>query len=85
LEHFQYHYQRLFVWEFPNDPPAMLLNCWNIRLIIVRAPDTRGLLINVTRVAIVGQAVALPLFDTMVVLGQERVVRRLRAALVEWK
>jgi glutamyl-tRNA synthetase len=44
-----------------------------------------GLLINATRVAIVGQAVAPPLFDTMVVLGQERVVRRLRAALGEWK
>lgn len=42
-----------------------------------------GLLINATRVAIVGQAVAPPLFDTMVVLGQERVVRRLRAALPE--
>jgi glutamyl-tRNA synthetase len=39
-----------------------------------------GLLINATRVAIVGQAVAPPLFETMVVLGQERVVRRLRAA-----
>ena len=44
-----------------------------------------GLLINATRVAIVGQAVAPPLFDTMTVLGQERVVRRLRAALEEWK
>ena len=33
-----------------------------------------GLLINATRVAIVGQAVAPPLFDTMLVLGQERVV-----------
>src|SRR5215469_7345397 len=43
-----------------------------------------GLLINATRVAIVGQAVAPPLFDTMVVLGQERVVRRLREALSEW-
>ena len=42
-----------------------------------------GLLINATRVAIVGQAVAPPLFDTMVVLGQERVVQRLRAALGE--
>ena len=40
-----------------------------------------GLLINATRVAIVGQAVAPPLFDTMVVLGQERVVRRLRSAI----
>ncbi len=39
-----------------------------------------GLLINATRVAIVGQAVAPPLFDTMVVLGRERVVQRLRAA-----
>jgi glutamyl-tRNA synthetase len=44
-----------------------------------------GLLINATRVAIVGQAVAPPLFDTMVVLSQERVVRRLREALKEWK
>jgi glutamyl-tRNA synthetase len=39
-----------------------------------------GLLINATRVAIVGQAVAPPLFDTMVVLGKDRVVKRLRAA-----
>jgi len=40
-----------------------------------------GLLINATRVAIVGQAVAPPLFDTMVVLGQQRVVNRLRDAV----
>ena len=39
-----------------------------------------GLLINATRVAIVGQAVAPPLFDTMVVLGRERVVSRLQRA-----
>ena len=43
-----------------------------------------GLLINAIRVAIVGQAVAPPLFDTMVALGQDRVVRRLRAALKEF-
>jgi len=43
-----------------------------------------GLLINATRVAIVGQAVAPPLFDTMVVLGQERVVTRLRRAVEEF-
>jgi glutamyl-tRNA synthetase len=43
-----------------------------------------GLLINATRVAIVGQAVAPPLFDTMVVLGQDRVVRRLREAVREF-
>jgi glutamyl-tRNA synthetase len=42
-----------------------------------------GLLINAIRVAIVGQAVAPPLFDTMVVLGQERVVRRLSDAVGE--
>jgi len=40
-----------------------------------------GLLINATRVAIVGQAVAPPLFDTMVALGKQRVVNRLRAAV----
>jgi glutamyl-tRNA synthetase len=42
-----------------------------------------GVLINAVRVAIVGQAVAPPLFDTMVALGQDRVVRRLRDALSE--
>src|SRR5579863_6416411 len=42
-----------------------------------------GMLINATRVAIVGQAVAPPLFDSMVVLGQHRVVSRLRAAVAE--
>jgi glutamyl-tRNA synthetase len=40
-----------------------------------------GLLINATRVAIVGRAVAPPLFDTLVVLGKERVMARLRRAL----
>lgn len=40
-----------------------------------------GLLINATRVAIVGRAVAPPLFETMVVLGKDRVVRRIRQAL----
>jgi glutamyl-tRNA synthetase len=40
-----------------------------------------GLLINATRVAIVGRAVAPPLFDTMVALGKERVVARLRKSL----
>src|SRR5579863_5334291 len=42
-----------------------------------------GVLINAVRVAIVGQAVAPPLFDTMVAVGQERVVRRLRDAAAE--
>jgi glutamyl-tRNA synthetase len=40
-----------------------------------------GLLINATRVAIVGEAVAPPLFETMLTLGQERVVRRLHQAV----
>jgi glutamyl-tRNA synthetase len=40
-----------------------------------------GLLINATRVAIVGRAVAPPLFETMVVLGKDRVVARLQRAL----
>jgi len=43
-----------------------------------------GLLINATRVAIVGQAVAPPLFDTMVVLGRKRVVSRLRHAVTSF-
>ena len=40
-----------------------------------------GVLINATRVAILGVAVAPPLFDSMVALGRERVVARLRAAV----
>jgi len=40
-----------------------------------------GLLINATRVALVGQAVAPPLFDSMLVLGRDRVVDRLRKSL----
>jgi len=43
-----------------------------------------GVLINATRVAIVGQAVAPPLFDTMVVLGQDRVVGRLQKAVAQF-
>jgi glutamyl-tRNA synthetase len=39
-----------------------------------------GVLINATRVAILGRAVAPPLFDSMVALGKERVVERLRKA-----
>jgi glutamyl-tRNA synthetase len=40
-----------------------------------------GLLINATRVAIVGRAIAPPLFETMVVLGKDRVIARLQRAL----
>ena len=39
-----------------------------------------GLLINATRVALTGQAVAPGLFDVMKVLGQKRTVERLRRA-----
>jgi glutamyl-tRNA synthetase len=40
-----------------------------------------GLLINATRVAIVGRAVAPPLFETMVILGKDRTIARLRRAV----
>jgi len=40
-----------------------------------------GLLINATRVAIVGRAVAPPLFETFVILGKDRVIKRIRRAL----
>ena len=40
-----------------------------------------GLLINAARVAMLGRAVAPPLFDTMVVLGKDRVVTRIRKAV----
>jgi glutamyl-tRNA synthetase len=52
-----------------------------LRALAEAAGVKAGLLINATRVAIVGQAVAPPLFDTMVALGRERVVGRLRAAV----
>jgi glutamyl-tRNA synthetase len=51
------------------------------RAVATAAGVKAGLLINATRVAIVGRAVAPPLFETMVVLGKERVVSRLRRAV----
>jgi glutamyl-tRNA synthetase len=51
------------------------------RAVAVAEGVKAGVLINATRVAIVGRAVAPPLFDTMVVLGQQRVVARLRRAV----
>ena len=62
--------------EFAHDPCDQAL-----RALAEAAGVKAGLLINATRVAIVGQAVAPPLFDTMVALGRERVVSRLRRAL----
>ena len=56
--------------------------CDGAQRALATAEDVKaGLLINATRVAIVGRAVAPPLFDTMVVLGKERVIARLRRAL----
>jgi glutamyl-tRNA synthetase len=52
-----------------------------LRLLAEEAGVKAGLLINATRVAIVGQAVAPPLFATMVALGRNHVVDRLRRAL----
>jgi glutamyl-tRNA synthetase len=70
-----------------TDELAALPN-WNhdacdhaLRQVAEKAGVKAGLLINATRVALVGQPVAPPLFDTMVVLGKERVVSRLRRAL----
>lgn len=40
-----------------------------------------ALLINATRVAILGRAVAPPLFESMVVLGKERTVARIQSAI----
>ena len=62
--------------EFAHDPCDHTL-----RALAESAGVKAGLLINATRVAIVGQGVAPPLFDTMLVLGRERVVSRLRRAL----
>jgi glutamyl-tRNA synthetase len=83
-------------WKDPNVPEllAKLADAlaaiaeWNhdasehaLRALAETAGVKAGLLINATRVAIVGQAVAPPLFDTMVALGQSRVVKRLRDAV----
>lgn len=51
------------------------------RQLAERAGVKAALLINATRVALVGQPVAPPLFDTMVALGKEKVLARLRRAL----
>ena len=65
-----------------------MILCWRcdacdhaLRQVAEKASVKAGLLINATRVALVGQPVAPPLFDTMVVLGKQRVVSRLRRAL----
>jgi glutamyl-tRNA synthetase len=83
-------------WKDPKVPELLAnlaealaaLSEWNhdacdhaSRAVAEAAGVKAGLLINASRVAIVGQAVAPPLFDTMVVLGQQRVVGRLRKAL----
>ena len=52
-----------------------------LRQLAEKAGVKAGLLINATRVALVGQPVAPPLFETMVTLGQARVLARLRRAL----
>ena len=52
-----------------------------LRQLAEKAGVKAGLLINATRVALVGQPVAPPLFDTMLVLGKDRVLARLRRAL----
>src|ERR1700738_3204361 len=82
-------------WKDPKVPELLAkladalaaLPDWNhdacdhaLRALADSAGVKAGLVINATRVAIVGQAVAPPLFDTMVVLGRDRVVKRLRAA-----
>jgi glutamyl-tRNA synthetase len=83
-------------WKDPKVPELLArlaealaaLTAWNhdacehaSRAVAEAAGVKAALLINATRVAIVGQAVAPPLFDTMVALGQERVVTRLRKAI----
>jgi glutamyl-tRNA synthetase len=52
-----------------------------LRDVAAAAGVKAGLLINATRVAVVGQAVAPPLFDTMVAIRQAPVVDRIRRAI----
>lgn len=82
-------------WKDPKVPDLLArladaldaLSDWNhdacdhaLRALAAADGVKAGLLINATRVAIVGRAVAPPLFETMVVLGKSRVVSRLRRA-----
>jgi glutamyl-tRNA synthetase len=55
-----------------------------LRQLAEREGVKAGLLINAARVAIVGQAVAPPLFDTMVAIGKEQVVARMRRAVASF-
>ena len=83
-------------WKDPKVPDLLArladaldaLPDWNhdscdhaLRALAEAAGVKAGLLINATRVAIVGRAVAPPLFETMVVLGKSCVVSRLRRAV----
>jgi glutamyl-tRNA synthetase len=83
-------------WKDPKVPELLLkltealaaVSDWNhdsceaaARAVAAAEGVKAGLLINATRVVIVGRAVAPPLFETMVVLGKERVIARLRRAL----
>lgn len=52
-----------------------------LRALAESAGVKAGMLINATRVAILGRAVAPPLFDSMLVIGRARVIERLRRAL----
>jgi glutamyl-tRNA synthetase len=52
-----------------------------LRDVAAAAQVKAGLLINAARVAMVGQAVAPPLFDSMVAIGQAQVVARIRKAI----
>jgi glutamyl-tRNA synthetase len=52
-----------------------------LRAVAESAGVKAGLLINATRVAIVGRAVAPPLFDTMLALGRQRTLDRIQRAI----
>jgi glutamyl-tRNA synthetase len=52
-----------------------------LRAVAESAAVKAGLLINATRVAIVGRAVAPPLFDTMLALGRQRTLDRIQRAI----
>lgn len=50
------------------------------RLVVARLGIEAGVLVHPVRVALTGRAVGPGLFDTMVVLGQQKTIRRLREA-----
>jgi glutamyl-tRNA synthetase len=79
LKDFSQSGRAFFFDDFDFEPEAQK-KFWKDPALAEEKQIKAGLLINASRVALTGQAVAPGLFDVMAVLGRERVVARLRRA-----